>query len=251
MPIGNLTLETQLDLQKAREAVLRALNSKGYKVEEDTQTRIISKHSLGATYYPHKVEINFLPQSGKIILEASIDHNASKTYLERLSKELEKDFSLPQVVYPKLYDISQGEQILWRHDIEKGVIHKEVIAEWMITNQRAMIRIPITSENTIPKVAYVGHSISESVVMNQFRKSQGNRVGNFVGSYSGGGFAGVSSGISSSKSMSYGDLVFLANGKEMFRFRGISDPNGVNRLVKALKKQLLENKKKQQKQPLT
>lgn len=148
-------------------------------------------------------------------------------------------------VYPKFYDILQGEQVLWRHNITKGIIHKEVVAEWMITNHRAMIRMPITNENPTPKIAYVGHSISESVVMNQFRRSQGNRVGNFVGAYGGGGFAGVSSGISSSKGMSYGDLVFLANGKEVFRFRGISDPNGVNRLVKALKKQLLQSKKNQ------
>jgi hypothetical protein len=153
-----------------------------------------------------------------------------------------------QIIYPKGYDMVQGEQVLWRHDISKGIIHREVVEEWFITNLRAMKRFPVTKENAKPQISYAGHSISETVVMNQHRQSQGNRVGNFVGSYGGGGFAGVSSGISSSKSVNYGDLVFLANGKEMFRFRGISDPSGVNRLVKALKKQLIEAKKKQQKE---
>jgi hypothetical protein len=244
MPISNLTLETTLDLPKARETVLKVLSDKGYKIEKDTQVKLVFKHGLGATYNPHSIEINFLPDNGKVTIQASIDHQASQVYLDRLSNELKKQLPLPEIVYPKGYDIMQGEQILWRHDIEKGVIHKEVIQEWFITNHRAMLRVPVSNENQKPQLAYVGYLISESVVMNQFRKSQGNRVGNFVGSYSGGGFAGVSSGISSSKSISYGDLVFLANGKEMFRFRGISDPNGVNRLVKALKKQVKEQKSK-------
>jgi hypothetical protein len=57
MPISNLTLETTLDLPKAREIVLKVLSDKGYKIEEDTQVKIVSKHGLGATYYPHSVEI--------------------------------------------------------------------------------------------------------------------------------------------------------------------------------------------------
>jgi len=37
--------------------------------------------------------------------------------------------------------------------------------------------------------------------------------------------------------MSYGDIVFLCNDKEVFRFQGISDPNEVNYLIKTLKKE--------------
>ena len=148
------------------------------------------------------------------------------------------------IVYPKNYDFVQGEQILWRHDVHKGIIHREVVAEWIITNMRAMKRFPLTKDNLTPQIAYVGHSISESIVMNQHRQSQGSRVGNFVGGGSGGSFGGVSTGVSKSTSTNYGDLVFLANGKEMFRFNGISDPNGVNRLIKALKKQMKEKNKK-------
>ena len=73
--------------------------------------------------------------------------------------------------------------------------------------------------------------------MNQFRKSKGNRVGTFAGVYTTGAFAGTATGINSSISMSYGDIVFLHNDKEVFRFQGISDPNEVNHLIKTLKKE--------------
>jgi hypothetical protein len=73
--------------------------------------------------------------------------------------------------------------------------------------------------------------------MNQFRKSKGNRVGSFAGVYGGGGFAGTGTGISSSTSMNFGDIVFLHNDREIFRFQGISDPDEVNRLIKTLKKE--------------
>jgi hypothetical protein len=158
-------------------------------------------------------------------------------------KSIEPNEAAP-VVYPQNYEIVQGEQILWEHDVVTGVFHRETVEEWIITNMRAMKRYPVSKKNLAPRVAFVGHSISESIVMNQHRQSQGNRVGNFVGSYSAGSFGGVSSGVSKSTSTNYGDLVFLANDKEMFRFCSISDPNGVNRLVKALRKELLQNKKK-------
>jgi hypothetical protein len=47
-------------------------------------------------------------------------------------------------------------------------------------------------------------------------------------------FVGVSS--SSSKSMTYGDLVFLVAGNEVFRFYGVSDLDGIKRLIDNLKK---------------
>jgi hypothetical protein len=37
--------------------------------------------------------------------------------------------------------------------------------------------------------------------------------------------------------MNFGDIVFLRNDREIFRFQGISDPEEVNRLIKTLKKE--------------
>ena len=56
-------------------------------------------------------------------------------------------------------------------------------------------------------------------------------------SYGTGSFAGTTTGINSGISMSYGDIVFLYNDREVFRFIGISDPTDVNRMVKTLKKE--------------
>jgi hypothetical protein len=94
MPISNRTFETSLDLQKTREVVLQALATLGYKVVEDSQTKIVSKHSFGARYYPHDLEINLLSQPDKTMINASIDHFGSKVYLDRLSKELGKKLVL-------------------------------------------------------------------------------------------------------------------------------------------------------------
>jgi hypothetical protein len=126
---------------------------------------------------------------------------------------------------------------IWSHTVKKGIISKEIAERWIITNMRAIKQFPVTKDNPQEKFGAIGLDISDTVVMNQFRRSKGNRVGSFVGSYGGGGVIGTGSSISSSTSISYGDLVFLHNGKEVFRFQGISDPNEVNRMVKTLKKQ--------------
>jgi len=102
---------------------------------------------------------------------------------------------------------------------------------------RAMKRFPVTKENLQPRIIYVGLNISDSVVMNQHRKSQGTRVGNFVGEGSGGSFSGVTAGTSRSTSTTYGDLVFFAKGKEILRFQEISDPHDVHIMIETVKKQ--------------
>lgn len=128
------------------------------------------------------------------------------------------------------------QQILWLHQIKKGLLHREVVEEWIITNFRALKRFPVTKENPTPRFAAVGLAISDSVVMNQQRRSKGNRVGTFTGA-GGGTFAGTAVGLSSSTSTAYGDLVFVFDGKEVLRFQGISDPQGVRRLIQTLVKQ--------------
>jgi hypothetical protein len=254
MPLNKFTLETLIDPQKAKEAVIKALNSKGYKVQENLETKIVAKHSFSTSYYPHEVEISLGSQSGKTIISASIDHRGSQIYLSRLSEELSKILPpLPARVFnpmekPTSQDelnyqakilnrnFNAGEQVIWSHVVKKGIVSKEIAERWIITNMRAIKQFPVTKDNLQERFTAIGLDVSDTVVMNQFRRSKGNRVGSFVGSYGGGGYVGTGSGISSSTSTSYGDLVFLHNGKEIFRFQGISDPNGVNRMVKTLKK---------------
>jgi hypothetical protein len=255
MPLNRFTLETSIDPEKAREAVIEALDKKGYKVQENSETRIVAKHSFSEMYYPHEVEVSLNSQSGKTIISASIDHRASQIYLSRLSEELGKILPpLPAMVFnpmerPKSQDelnyqakmlnrnFNAGEQVLWSHTVKRGILRKEIAERWTITNMRAIKQFPVTKDNPQEKFEAIGLDVSDTVVMNKFRRSKGNRVGSFVGAYGGGEFVGTGTGMSSSTSTSYGDLVFLYNGKEVLGFQGISDPDGVNRMVKTLKKQ--------------
>lgn len=256
MPSDKFTIETTLDQQKAKEAVIQTLDNRGYRVEGDFESKIVAKHSFSTTYYPHEVEIILDSQPGKTIISASINHRASQMYLKRLSEELVKILPpLPARVFNPMerptsqdelsYQVKMlnrnfntGEQVIWSHTIDKGVLSKEIAERWIITNMRAIRQFPVTKDNPQEKFVAIGWlDLSDSVVMNQFRKSKGNRVGSFAGVYSTGAFVGTATGITSSTSMSYGDIVFLCNDKEVFRFQGISDPNEVNYLIKTLKKE--------------
>jgi hypothetical protein len=135
-------------------------------------------------------------------------------------------------------DFNPGEQVIWSHTIQKGVLNKETTEKWLITNMRSIKQFPATKDNPQEKFVALGWlDLTDSVVMNQIRKSKGNRVGSFAGVSGGGGFAGTTSGINTSKIMTFGDILFLCNDREVFRFQGISDPNEVNHLIKTLKKE--------------
>jgi len=256
MPSDRLTLETTVDQQKAKEAVLQALDNRGYRVEKEFEARIVAKHSFSAAYYPHEVEILLDPKPGKTVITTSINHRASQTYLKRLSEEIAKLLPpLPARVFNSMekptsqeeldYQVKMlnrnfnaGEQVIWSHTVQKGVFSKEAAERWFITNMRAIKQFLVTKDNLQEKFSAIGWlDLSDSVVMNEFRNSKGNRVGTFAGVYGGGGFAGTGTGISSSTSMSFGDIVFLHNDREVLRFQSISDPDEVNRLIKTLKKE--------------
>ena len=200
MPQDRLTLETTVDQQKTKAAVMQALDNRGYRIEAEFETKILAKHPVSATYYPHEVEILLDSKLGKTIISASINHRASQKYLKQLSEELVKVLPpLPARVFnPAEKPTSQeeldyqakmlnrsfnvGEQVIWSHAIEKGVFNKEIVERWFITNMRAIKQFPVTKDNPQEKFVAVGWlDLSDSVVMNQFRKSKGTRVGSFAG----------------------------------------------------------------------
>ena len=258
MPLERLTLETSVDQQKAKAAVLQTLDQRSYTIEVEFDAKIIAKHAFSAGYYPHEIQILLESKPGKTIISASINHHSSQTYLKRLSEELVKVLPpLPSRIFNPMgnsttqeeqgyqakilnRDLDTGEQIIWSHIIEKGVLNKEVTERWLITNLRAIKHSPVTKENPQEKFVSIGWlDLSDCVVMNQFRKSKGYRVGSFAGTYRTGTFAGINTGFSSGISLSYGDILFLYNDKEAFRFTSISDPNDLSRVVKTLKKESL------------
>jgi hypothetical protein len=124
--------------------------------------------------------------------------------------------------------MNDGEQVLWSVDIKEGIWHPKIICSWTITNLRAM-KFYAQQDKFIT----AGLAISDTVVMNQHRDSSGSRIG----TYSYGRGVGVGVGSSTSKSMTFGDLVFFVMGVELIRFNGISDPQGVRRMIESVKKQ--------------
>jgi len=256
MPPAKLTLETALDQKKTKAAVLEALNNRGYNVEEESDDKIVAKHSFSSIYYPHEVEVLLDSKPGKTVISVSINHRAGQTYLKRLSEELvthlpvpsarvfngmEKPANQEEYAYQAKMlnrNFNPEEQVIWSHTVQKGLLNKEITEKWFITNMRAIKQFPASKDNTQEKLVTLGwRDLTDSVVMNQIRKSKGSRVGSFAGVYGGGGFAGTASGINTSTSMTFGDIVFLCNDREVFRFRGISDPKEVNNLIKTLKKE--------------
>jgi len=127
-------------------------------------------------------------------------------------------------------NLLQDEQVLWYHEVTKGVFKKQILEKWFITNYRA-IKIDFVSN----KVARVGLLISDVVVMNKQRDTSGSRTGVFTGAGRG-AFGGVSVSSSSSTSRTVGDLIFMIAGKEVIRFPRISDPDGVEKLIDTIKK---------------
>jgi len=146
-------------------------------------------------------------------------------------------------------NMNPGEQVIWKHDVIKGVLKPELIQAWTITNLRAMIFQPRREEkltkSLFDKQEYeifeeaflaVGLAVSDTVVMNQYRDTSSDRTGIFVGAGRG-AFSGVTTSSGSSTSRTKGDLVFFFLSKEWIRFNRITDPHGVRRMVDALKKQ--------------
>ena len=127
-------------------------------------------------------------------------------------------------------ELLPDEEVLWVHEVKKGILKRETVEKWIITNHRIM---KLNFEKN--QAFKIGVLVTDVVVMNKRRESSGSRVGTFTGR-GGRGFVGVGVSSSSSKSMTYGDLVFLVAGKEIFRFYGVSDPDGIKRLIDNLKK---------------
>jgi len=255
MPVIKSQLVTKQGFQEARDAVLKALASKGYKIEQDLQNQLIAKHPLSATYYAHAVEVYVNAEPDKTTIQALIDHRRSKAYTEELKEEIAKNLQpLPRVVFTAMQpptnqeqfnrqaplvnpNFNPDEQVLWSHRVTKGLFHKEIVEEWIITGLRAIKKYPVTKENPQERFISVSLSDADVVVMSQHRETNGNRVGTFAGTARGGFFTGTTTGLSHSRGVTYGDLVFLHDKKEIIRFGDISDPQDVNHMIQTIKKE--------------
>lgn len=160
---------------------------------------------------------------------------AVKKALEKGSIPNDLIVQLNNIVYDYLNKIKsenllQDEQILWYHEVTKGIFKKEILEKWFITNYRA-VKINFVNKT----IARAGLLISDVVVMNKRRDTSGSRTGVFTGAARG-VFGGVSVSSSSSTSRTIGDIIFMIAGKEVIRFPQVSDPDGIKKLVDMVKK---------------
>jgi hypothetical protein len=89
MPLAERQIETSGDFSKIHGTVLEALNRMGYKVQQDSTTKIVAQHSFSATSYGHAVEVELrYGQTGNVIIFLRINHAAGAIYIDRLVSEL-------------------------------------------------------------------------------------------------------------------------------------------------------------------
>lgn len=89
MPLVERQIEATGDFSSTRRVVLEVLARKGYKVQQDLNTRIVANHQFSSMNYPHVVQVDLdfsQAGNGKIILR--IDHKAGAGYIARLVQEL-------------------------------------------------------------------------------------------------------------------------------------------------------------------
>lgn len=117
--------------------------------------------------------------------------------------------------------VNVKEEIIWQHDITKGIFKKEVVESWILTNVRA-----------IRGGSYVMLKDCDSIVIaNRHSRSQGSGVSVRAG------YARV--GNYNSQSKTIGDVQFIKGGVPVIMFHQVVDPGGLSAMAKAARKNIL------------
>jgi len=125
-----------------------------------------------------------------------------------------------------------GEAIIWEHYFEEGIFRKKTSEFWIITNYRVMCGNYKTDVFVQIPLKYL-----DVVVMNLHGVFQSQGIA-YGGAIPGGLALGVGVMQRSGKSIRIGDLVFIVGGQILLEFNKVFDPNGVNKLVNQVKKQM-------------
>jgi hypothetical protein len=120
------------------------------------------------------------------------------------------------------------EQIIWKNEVMKGIIRKEVGETQILTNLRVIRN----------GQAFNLHSLDDVVVMNKHSIRKGTYV-------STGRYTRIGTGTSTGKSI--GDVVFIYQGKPVITFYQIGDPAGLAKLAKTARKSILDRLKMEEK----
>lgn len=130
--------------------------------------------------------------------------------------------------------LNPWEEIHWKHDVRRGRSRKVLAESWVLTNMRAMIVSPAT-KHTPRSLKAVALATAVTLVLDSNRESGARRNGKNAGPSS----ARVDTERMQVKTAKRGDLVFYHNGKEALRFRDLSDPDKMKRMIDDLKEQTM------------
>ncbi len=122
--------------------------------------------------------------------------------------------------------LNPWEEIQWKHDVRRGHARNVLAESWVLTNMRAMIVSPATKHSPRSLKA-VALATAVTLVLDSNRESGAGRNG-ITGD--------EGSQVTAARR---GDLVLYHNGKEALRFRDISDPHKMKRMIDALKEQTM------------
>jgi len=128
--------------------------------------------------------------------------------------------------------LQQGEEFIWSHSEQKGILHKHLSSLWAITNFRIFI---YDGESNQVTGLLMMSDLEDIVVMNTHRVFNSTRAGTY-GSIARG--FGISTGSSTGKSVTVGDILFMSHGQPIITWGGITDPTGLKRLTTAIQKEL-------------
>jgi hypothetical protein len=150
-----------------------------------------------------------------------------------------KEDQIKQIIIdPWSIELQPGETILWSIQFQKGIINKTATSTYFVSNYRVF-----SINHDIQEVdgLLLMSDLDDVVVANTVRHSESTSYG--VYHRFGGRFGGIAGPrYSSGASKTTGDIYFMSNGQKIISLGGISDPTGLSRLVKSVKKQLYPEK---------
>ena len=135
--------------------------------------------------------------------------------------------------------LQKDEEIIWSITEQTGIFQKRFSRLIAITNFR--IYIFDFKSNRMTGLLMMS-DLDDIVVMNTYRSFNSIRYGVY-GSFAR-GFGGTG-GQSHGQSTTIGKIVFLSNSKPIISIDGISDPNGLKKLIASIRKSLYPKKELQ------
>jgi len=229
-------------------------NQPGYGIRQSDIIEIKIQTEIKDGFFRKKedvllqIMINFNGESKEILLNVedkqiqkileSINQNRTfdyNQYLGTLSIPYESNEGSIEyaTVYVKTPLIAIGENILWSNLITQGTFNRKIVWLQALTNFRIF---EYNYDSHLASYASIS-AIDDIVVTNQKRISESQGGGTYYGTRVGSMRTGFGNTKTRSTSVTYGDVVFFANGQPFITLYQIRDPHGMARIAKSAKKQ--------------